>query len=92
VSPIRAVSFVTILLTNHRYSEAKQQILGKSSLGLTDGILVHFLSSLLAGTVATTICAPADVLKSRVQNAVVVDGIRPVRLFASKSMTIMLTL
>lgn len=27
------------------------------------------LSSLVAGTVATTICAPADVLKSRVQAA-----------------------
>jgi dicarboxylate transporter 10 len=38
----------------------------------------HFLASLLAGTVATTACAPADVLKSRVQNAVTIDGVRPV--------------
>jgi dicarboxylate transporter 10 len=39
----------------------------------------HFVASLLAGTVATTACAPADVLKSRIQNAVTVDGIKPVR-------------
>ncbi len=38
----------------------------------------HFLASLLAGTVATTACAPADVLKSRIQNAVSVDGVKPV--------------
>ncbi|BEI85557.1 hypothetical protein CcaverHIS002_0509580 [Cutaneotrichosporon cavernicola] len=34
-----------------------------------DGPIVHFLASLGAGTVATTVCSPADVIKSRVMNA-----------------------
>ncbi|KAI1629381.1 mitochondrial dicarboxylate transporter [Exophiala viscosa] len=59
------------------YSAAKRELLSNPSLGLKDGMPTHFLASLLAGTVATTACAPADVLKSRVQNAVVVDGVRP---------------
>jgi dicarboxylate transporter 10 len=56
------------------YSAAKQQLLG---YGATDGLPTHFCASFIAGTVATTACAPADVLKSRVQNAVAVNGIRP---------------
>ena len=35
---------------------------------MQDGMPLHFLSSAAAGTVATTICAPADVVKSRVMN------------------------
>jgi len=34
-----------------------------------DNILCHFTASFAAGTVATTICSPADVLKSRIMNA-----------------------
>jgi len=34
-----------------------------------DNIYCHFTASLFAGTVATTVCSPADVLKSRVMNA-----------------------
>jgi len=34
-----------------------------------DNILCHFTASFAAGTVATTVCSPADVLKSRVMNA-----------------------
>ncbi|KIX93030.1 uncharacterized protein Z520_11303 [Fonsecaea multimorphosa CBS 102226] len=60
-----------------KYSAAKRQLLSDPTLGLSDGIFTHFLASLLAGTVATTACAPADVLKSRVQNAVAVDGVKP---------------
>ncbi|OAP60713.1 hypothetical protein AYL99_05715 [Fonsecaea erecta] len=56
------------------YSAAKRQLLSNPTLGLSDGIFTHFMASLLAGTVATTACAPADVLKSRVQNAVAVNG------------------
>ncbi|KAK5047631.1 hypothetical protein LTR84_006296 [Exophiala bonariae] len=59
------------------YSAAKRELLANQSLGLKDGVLTHFLASFVAGTVATTACAPADVLKSRVQNAVTVDGVRP---------------
>ncbi|KAL7422664.1 hypothetical protein Q5752_001955 [Cryptotrichosporon argae] len=36
---------------------------------LDDGPALHFLASLGAGTVATTVCSPADVLKSRIMNA-----------------------
>ncbi|QRW07758.1 mitochondrial carrier protein [Ceratobasidium sp. AG-Ba] len=34
-----------------------------------DNINLHFTASFAAGTVATTVCSPADVLKSRVMNA-----------------------
>jgi solute carrier family 25 (mitochondrial dicarboxylate transporter), member 10 len=49
------------------YGVAKQAIL--DGTGMRDGLPVHFAASLAGGTVATTICAPADVLKSRIQNA-----------------------
>lgn len=50
-----------------RYSTAKHHLL--STFGLKDDVGTHTLASLSAGTVATTICAPADVLKSRIQSA-----------------------
>jgi len=34
-----------------------------------DNIICHFTASFAAGTVATTVCSPADVLKSRIMNA-----------------------
>ncbi|KAK0470875.1 dicarboxylic acid transporter [Armillaria novae-zelandiae] len=34
-----------------------------------DNIACHFAASFAAGTVATTVCSPADVLKSRIMNA-----------------------
>ncbi|KAK1760118.1 mitochondrial dicarboxylate transporter [Echria macrotheca] len=49
------------------YAAAKKIILINTSLG--DDVRTHALSSLVAGTVATTACAPADVLKSRIQSA-----------------------
>ncbi|KAG7143563.1 Mitochondrial dicarboxylate transporter like protein [Verticillium longisporum] len=49
------------------YSTAKHHLL--ASGGLKDDIRTHALASFFAGTVATTICAPADVLKSRIQSA-----------------------
>ncbi|PKS06110.1 hypothetical protein jhhlp_007944 [Lomentospora prolificans] len=49
------------------YTAAKQYLL--SSVGLNDDGRTHFVASLVAGTVATTVCAPADVLKSRIQSA-----------------------
>lgn len=36
---------------------------------MQDGPVLHFVASLGAGTVATTVCSPADVLKSRIMNA-----------------------
>ncbi|KAN0063142.1 hypothetical protein ACQY0O_004306 [Thecaphora frezii] len=40
-----------------------------SSGFFNEGTLLHFSASFMAGTVATTICSPADVIKSRVMNA-----------------------
>ena len=34
-----------------------------------DNIICHTTASFAAGTVATTVCSPADVLKSRIMNA-----------------------
>ncbi|KAK3317727.1 mitochondrial carrier domain-containing protein [Cercophora scortea] len=51
----------------HRYAAAKRTLLSRT--GLQDDIRTHALASLFAGTVATTACAPADVLKSRIQSA-----------------------
>ena len=48
------------------------------SYGLDNGMPLHILSSAVSGTVATTICAPADVVKSRVMNASGNEG--PVKL------------
>jgi len=48
------------------YDIFKSFILG--NVGIQDGLPVHILSSALAGTVATTISAPADVVRSRVMN------------------------
>ncbi|KAK4192138.1 mitochondrial dicarboxylate transporter [Podospora australis] len=49
------------------YAAAKRTLLSRTQL--KDDIWTHALASLFAGTVATTVCAPADVLKSRIQSA-----------------------
>jgi dicarboxylate transporter 10 len=49
------------------YAEAKKTLVSK--LNFDDNIRTHVCASFVAGTVATTVCAPADVLKSRFQNA-----------------------
>ena len=36
---------------------------------LEDGVATHFLASFLAGFVATTICSPVDVIKTRIMSA-----------------------
>ncbi|UNI22519.1 hypothetical protein JDV02_008401 [Purpureocillium takamizusanense] len=55
------------------YVSAKQHLV--RSAGRNDDIATHVLSSLAAGTVATTLCAPADVLKSRMQNSAGKDSL-----------------
>lgn len=40
-----------------------------SGFGMADGIPLHFSASALAGTFATTVCSPADVVKSRVMHS-----------------------
>lgn len=59
------------------YSTVKHELLNNPVFGFSDGLPTHFLASFAAGTVATTACAPADVLKSRIQNAVTVNGVKP---------------
>jgi solute carrier family 25 (mitochondrial dicarboxylate transporter), member 10 len=49
------------------YAAAKRALLARTSL--KDDVRTHAIASLVAGTVATTACAPADVLKSRIQSA-----------------------
>jgi dicarboxylate transporter 10 len=58
------------------YTEAKRKLLGMKQLGLKDDIRTHVLASFAAGTVATTVCAPADVIKSRFQSAPKTQGAR----------------
>ncbi|TKA74093.1 hypothetical protein B0A49_02875 [Cryomyces minteri] len=58
------------------YTEVKNR-LATSRLNLKDNVPSHILASLTAGTVATTVCAPADVLKSRMQNASATNGKAP---------------
>ena len=61
------------------YTSAKARLLSSSWLGLNDGVMLHIVASLAAGTVATTVCAPSDVLKSRMQNAAAVGRKSAVR-------------
>ena len=35
---------------------------------LPDGVPLHMLTAFLGGTIAVTICAPVDVIKSRIQS------------------------
>ncbi|TEB39094.1 mitochondrial carrier [Coprinellus micaceus] len=52
------------------YDFIKSKLLSKHipivDVTLQDNFLLHIISSTLAGTVATTVCSPADVLRSRV--------------------------
>jgi len=50
-----------------RYDFFKDGLL--SSGYFQDGTPLHVAASALAGTVATTVCSPADVIKARVMNA-----------------------
>lgn len=60
------------------YTSAKRRILANTAFPVSDGVPVHIAASLAAGTVATTVCAPADVFKSRMQNAKYAKGEAPV--------------
>ena len=67
------------MLIAARYTSAKGRLLSNKVLKLSDGIPTHIIASLVAGTVATTVCAPADVLKSRLQSAASARGHSQVR-------------
>ncbi|KAI6102518.1 mitochondrial carrier domain-containing protein [Pisolithus croceorrhizus] len=66
VSCCRAGCIGYIISTN-RYDFFKSQLLKTNYF--QDNALCHFTASFAAGTVATTVCSPADVLKSRIMNA-----------------------
>jgi dicarboxylate transporter 10 len=70
---------------SNRYADAKRRLLSNSMLKMSDGIPTHIIASLAAGTVATTVCAPADVIKSRLQSATSENGRRNVRSFTPSS-------
>ncbi|KPM35509.1 hypothetical protein AK830_g11070 [Neonectria ditissima] len=55
------------------YASAKQYLVGSAGLG--DDIKTHTIASLMAGTMATTLCAPVDVLKSRLQSSAGKEGL-----------------
>ncbi|KAI9844570.1 MAG: Mitochondrial dicarboxylate transporter [Sclerophora amabilis] len=49
------------------YDECKRAMLTHTSLG--DNLTTHFTASFVAGFVATTICSPVDVIKTRVMSS-----------------------
>jgi dicarboxylate transporter 10 len=49
------------------YDSFKRLCLEK--LGMKDNLVTHFTASLMAGFVATTVCSPVDVIKTRVMTA-----------------------
>ncbi|KAI0194786.1 mitochondrial carrier domain-containing protein [Xylaria flabelliformis] len=57
------------------YDTFKVMLMTYTPLG--DTTMTHFASSLLAGFVATTICSPVDVIKSRVMSAHTNKGLLP---------------
>ncbi|KAI9030096.1 mitochondrial carrier domain-containing protein [Phycomyces nitens] len=60
------------------YDVFKDIFLGR--LGWKEGLATHFATSLLAGLVATTVCAPLDVVKTRIMSAHAHDGKHPLRI------------
>ncbi|KAI8069983.1 mitochondrial carrier domain-containing protein [Gongronella butleri] len=64
-----------ILMTSSQcvsYDSFKDLLLRYSPL--QDGLILHFTSSTLAGLVATTVCSPVDVIKTRIMTASTVSG------------------
>ncbi|CAD6576692.1 MAG: Mitochondrial dicarboxylate transporter [Tremellales sp. Tagirdzhanova-0007] len=51
----------------HEHVAAREEIIRMD--WMSDGPALHVVASVGAGTVATTVCSPADVLKSRIMNA-----------------------
>lgn len=65
---VTANSARAVLMTSSQlgsYDLFKQFYLG---LGMSDNVVTHFTSSLSAGFVATTVCSPVDVIKTRIMS------------------------
>ncbi|KAJ5105805.1 Mitochondrial dicarboxylate transporter [Penicillium alfredii] len=61
----RAVLMTTSQLAS--YDTFKRMCIEK--VGMADTIITHFTASFLAGFVATTVCSPVDVIKTRIMSA-----------------------
>jgi dicarboxylate transporter 10 len=68
---VRAVLMTASQLAS--YDVFKQQLLQRTNLG--DDLTTHFTASIMAGFVATTVCSPVDVIKTRVMSAHTQEGI-----------------
>jgi dicarboxylate transporter 10 len=68
---IRAVLMTASQLAS--YDVFKAQLLQRTSLG--DDLTTHFTASIMAGFVATTVCSPVDVIKTRVMSAKTQEGV-----------------
>lgn len=55
------------------YDVFKQELLARTSMG--DSTATHLTASLMAGFVATTVCSPLDVIKTRIMTAKDKQGI-----------------
>ena len=51
------------------YDSFKKMLLDTKSLRMKDDLTTHFTASLMAGFVATTICSPVDVVKTRIMSS-----------------------
>jgi len=51
------------------YDAFKRMLLEAKGLHMKDDLTTHFSASFLAGFVATTVCSPVDVIKTRVMSA-----------------------
>lgn len=45
------------------YSQAKQQLVAQ--LGMSEGIKMHFVASMISGFITTTVSMPVDIAKTR---------------------------
>lgn len=62
---VRAVLMTASQLAS--YDVFKKELLQRTTLG--DNLTTHFTASIMAGFVATTVCSPVDVIKTRVMSA-----------------------
>jgi dicarboxylate transporter 10 len=59
------------------YDSIKRALLATEGLGMKDDLTTHFTASFAAGFVATTVCSPVDVIKTRVMSAKTKQGLGP---------------
>jgi len=57
------------------YDSFKGFLLGMPALHMKDDLLTHFSASAMAGLVATTVCSPVDVIKTRIMSAKTNSGV-----------------